>query len=526
MEKEIIKILQLKIAKLIDNAILSEERGLTVYAGKIHLNHDSGFRNLLHYLSLRTKDLSALQYDLSDLAISSLSHSEAYTLSNLINIYNLLSLISGREKYDVDTAKLWSAKTSRKLLKKKTKKLFGHLSRNKSAHIMVTLPDQAISDKDFVVKLFKAGMNIARINLGQYSLNDCQKMIRNIKYAEKDTGKKCLIHMDLSGPKLRISKMKDKKGKLLNKMRLKNRDVILLKDRQSKDINLNSVKLKPDFICTIKIKKVLPVVEKGTRIFIDDGKVSGKVIKKGDGFVILKVEALPNGKAKLKINKGVNFPDAIIDIPALTREDKSMLPFAFEKANSIGYSFVKSVDDIVALKKMVEKSGREDLGVIIKIETKRAFAQLPSILLEAMEMENIGIMIARGDLAIEVGFSRISEVQEEILWICEAAHVPVIWATQVLEELTKKGKKTRAEVTDAAMAIRAECVMMNKGPFILKSLKELNSILNRMKKHQFKRRGTLRPLKVASNYFQTKKMKDIDKSSEEPKLLPAPVLTD
>ena len=106
-------------------------------------------------------------------------------------------------------------------------------------------------------------------------------------------------------------------------------------------------------------------------------------------------------------------------------------------------------------------------------------------------------MIARGDLAVECGFERLSELQEEILWICEAAHVPVIWATQVLETLAKEGLPSRAEITDAAMGDRAECVMLNKGPHVLSAVGVLGDILRRMQAHQAKKRSTLRELRLA-----------------------------
>jgi pyruvate kinase len=107
------------------------------------------------------------------------------------------------------------------------------------------------------------------------------------------------------------------------------------------------------------------------------------------------------------------------------------------------------------------------------------------------------VMVARGDLGVEVGFERLAEVQEEILWLCEAAHVPVIWATQVLESLAKGGMPSRAEVTDAAMGSRAECVMLNKGPFILQTMRFLCDVLNRMEAHQKKKTAMLRKLNVS-----------------------------
>jgi pyruvate kinase len=103
-------------------------------------------------------------------------------------------------------------------------------------------------------------------------------------------------------------------------------------------------------------------------------------------------------------------------------------------------------------------------------------------------------MIARGDLAVEIGYERLSEIQEEILWLCEAAHVPVIWATQVLESLVKRGMPSRGEFTDAAMAERAECVMLNKGPYIEEGIAVLDDVLRRMETHRIKRSAQLRPL--------------------------------
>lgn len=140
-------------------------------------------------------------------------------------------------------------------------------------------------------------------------------------------------------------------------------------------------------------------------------------------------------------------------------------------------------------------------GIVLKIETPRGFDNLPSMILKAMETPLCGVMIARGDLAIECGFGRLAEVQEQILWISEAAHVPVIWATQVLEGLAKQGLPTRAEVTDAAMGERAECIMLNKGDHIVEATLALSEILNRMQDHQTKKRSLLRKLHLAEKFF-------------------------
>jgi pyruvate kinase len=109
-----------------------------------------------------------------------------------------------------------------------------------------------------------------------------------------------------------------------------------------------------------------------------------------------------------------------------------------------------------------------------------------------MEWPTVGVMIARGDLAVEAGWAHLAQVQEEILWVCEAAHVPVIWATQVLERLAKKGLPTRSEISDVVMAERAECVMLNKGPYITETIRTLDRILKSMQSYQQKK-ATLMP---------------------------------
>ena len=158
-------------------------------------------------------------------------------------------------------------------------------------------------------------------------------------------------------------------------------------------------------------------------------------------------------------------------------------------------SFVRSPGDVESLVAHLLRLGRPDIGILLKIETRQAFDNLPLLVLAAMRRPAAGVMIARGDLAVECGYERMAEIQEEILWVCEAAHMPVVWATQVLESLAKKGLPSRAEITDAAMGERAECVMLNKGPHLCDAVGALDDILRRMQDHQIKKSAMLRRLK-------------------------------
>jgi pyruvate kinase len=183
----------------------------------------------------------------------------------------------------------------------------------------------------------------------------------------------------------------------------------------------------------------------------------------------------------------------------LTAYDKHCLPFIIKHADIIGYSFIRNTKDVMQLQEAL--GTKRKLALILKIETPEAVKNLPDLLFCGMQEENVGVMIARGDLAVEIGFERMSEIQEEILWICEAAHVPVIWATQVLENLNKSGIATRSEITDAAHAALADCVMINKGTHIIRTLETLRDILIRSGGHHVKKRFTFRPLAIATRFM-------------------------
>jgi pyruvate kinase len=240
-------------------------------------------------------------------------------------------------------------------------------------------------------------------------------------------------------------------------------------------------------------------VREGESVWFDDGKIGGIVRAVDDDRITVEItHAGPSG-SRLGTGKGVNLPDTNLRLTPLTAKDLDDLEFIVRHTDLIGYSFVRHVRDVQQLQEQLAKRNAEHLGIILKIETRQAFAELPKLLFACMRKGPFGVMIARGDLAVECGFERMAEVQEEILWICEAAHTPVIWATQVLESLAKTGVPSRAEVTDAAMSERAECVMLNKGPFVREAVKTLDDILRRMQAHQTKKRAMLRPLQVAQS---------------------------
>jgi pyruvate kinase len=234
------------------------------------------------------------------------------------------------------------------------------------------------------------------------------------------------------------------------------------------------------------------------RIWFDDGKVGGVISQVTPDEIHVRITSASTGGDKLRADKGINLPDSDLHLPPLTAKDVEDLAFVVQHADMMGFSFVKRPEDILLLEKHLERLAASDRGIVLKIETRSAFERLPNLLLAAMRNRRIGVMIARGDLAVEIGWERLAEAQEEILWICEAAHVPVIWATQVLENLAKKGVPSRAEITDAAMGERAECVMLNKGPHLVEAVRVLEDILRRMEAHQNKKSARLRSLRLST----------------------------
>ena len=226
--------------------------------------------------------------------------------------------------------------------------------------------------------------------------------------------------------------------------------------------------------------EVFEYLSPGEAVSLNDGKISGVIQEVSEDELVVGItKAKPTG-SRLRGNRGINFPDSDIKLPGLTASDRANLTFVVEHADAVSLSFVRKPKDVEMLLAELDALPADNLGLIVKVETRKAFKNLPKVMLAAMRRYPVAVMIARGDLAVECGWVELAELQEEILWICEAARMPVMWATQVLEQETKKGLPSRAEITDAAQSQRADCVMLNKGPHILAAIRTLDSILRRM----------------------------------------------
>jgi len=573
--------------------------------------------NLLHYLALRRRDVRGLQDQLAGLGLSSLGRTETHVMSGVRAVMRILaSLHKLKPSYQPAAEPVCNGDEGRGLLERNTEVLLGPEPEGRNVRIMVTMPSEAATDYGLVRDLLHRGMNCMRINCAHDGEEAWSGMIRNLRQAEKETGKSCKIEMDVAGPKLRTGPIKpgpavlkirptrDELGRIVKPARIwltpqtkpeesPERDGACLpvpgrwlasltpgdrirftdtrgaqrtmkiteaagrsrwaesthtayiapgltlkavyKDATRPRLHARAGQIPPrqqtlflrvgdtlvltrslepgepgqdatdrDPARPARVGVTLPAffdcVQPGHPIWFDDGKIGGVVHAVTPDEVTVEIQHARVAGENLAAEKGINLPETNLITPTLTEDDLQALAFIVKNADMLGYSFVRTDEDVRLLQSHLTAMGAHNLGILLKIETRASFDNLPSLLLAAMGSHNVGVMIARGDLAIECGYQRLAEVQEEILWISEAAHVPVVWATQVLESLVKKGTPSRSEITDAAMGVRAECVMLNKGPYIANAVQTLDDILRRMQAHQEKKRSMLRKLDVAAGF--------------------------
>jgi pyruvate kinase len=447
--------------------------------------------NLANYLALRQRDLRELQASLIPLGLSSLGRSEARVLDNLDAVLASLAAIIGDVRPDDPPRPRISAfYRGQRLLEFNAKVALGDRPPLRRTRIMVTLPTEAATDPAFVRTLIERGANWMRINCAHDDPQVWRDMIDNVRHAERATGKRCYVLMDLGGPKIRTGAVSVPDPGY----RLRIGDQFLLTRGEPEPGGAFLAKVQ------CMVPEALDQLPIGTSVWIDDGKLGSAVETRSNEGLVLRVTHAKAKGEKLKAEKGLNFPDVELEIEALTDKDRADLEVAISHADAVGYSFVQSAQDVRALQAAIGTyeqtiQRKRSLTIVVKIETQRAIRNLPEIIVQAASEHPTGVLIARGDLAVEVGYQRMAELQEQILWMCEAAHVPVIWATQVLESFIKDGIPTRAEMTDAAMSGRAECVMLNKGAFVAQAVSVLDDVLTRMGAHQLKKTSQLRALR-------------------------------
>jgi pyruvate kinase len=387
--------------------------------------------NLSHYIALRAHDLTDLQYRLAARGLSSLGRSESHVALALDTLIATLKRLTGEPGAAYPAPALAGAAE----LEAEADRLFGNRQKGAPrARVMATLPTEAATEPGLVDKLVAAGMDCARINCAHDDPETWGRMVEHVRKAAAQLERPCRVMMDIAGPKCRILRVKAPP-----KTRLLRGDRVVLVDELRE-------KTKEPLAFSLNFPELVDQLTVGSEVFIDDGKAAARVVSTAAGRAEIEVYAAREKGVRLKPGKGVNFPATELDLPPLTSKDFRDLDFIAEHADLIGYSFVQRVDDIELLQDhlVARAPKREPPGLVLKIETPLAVRNLPPLILQSAAHNPTAVMIARGDLAVELGFARLTEMQEEILWLCEAAHTPVVWATQVLDTFVRNGVASRA----------------------------------------------------------------------------------
>ena len=419
------------------------------------------------------RDLAAEQEALSELGLSSLGHSESHVLATLDAVIAALAALAVAGTVHRRVA------SARAQLEARRDEIFGPDPLGVSTRILVTLPSEAAAAPVLVAGLIEAGAAAVRINCAHEGPAAWRAMAADTAAAARRAGRRVPALMDLAGPKLRtlalavpkaVARRESKKQRKALKaagIGPAERGAKLMRGDRIVLARAPPAKAR-EVTATLSHPELLGQIRPGALVWFDDGKISARVLLQDGAQALLEVAHVPAGGARLAPEKGVNLPGVAVEIAALTAADLAAPDVVGELADIVGFSFVQTARDLralqAALAERLAPGGGRPPALLLKIETDLAVRNLPRLIVQPGGQGPVAVRIARGDLAVEIGLERLSEIQEKILWLCEAAAVPVVWATQVLEGLVRKGHASRAEATDAAMGQRAECVMLNKGP--------------------------------------------------------------
>lgn len=554
-------------------SMLDREAALQCEIDQVLPEHRQSARNLIHYLTLRSVDLRAIEEQLAWIGLSRLGRSETHVMANLDKVLGILHYLTGQTWQKKSVGEPALSVSSLELLKRHTDNLLGPADADRPVRIMVTLPSAAATDYSVVHELVRAGMDIARIDCAHDDPIAWRMMAANLHRAAKTSQRRVKLLMDLAGPQIRTGELpaqapmlklkpgKDELGRVFRPARLRLRPINAADDLNGVDASigvwemwldrlkvgsnieffdargakrhllvvhidhngaiaesLQTAYLTPEtifyidaghnkkkdstLVCQISgqsgtlqlhrgerlrltrlptatplpesddsdmatisctLPQIIGQVRVGEHIWFDNGRIGGVIRVVTSDWLDIEITHARDGGEKLGSDKSINLPDSQLDLPALSDKDIEDLGVMAMEADMVGLSFVHKPADVAHLREQLTRLKRDDMGIVVKIETRRGFENLPELMLVAMAAKACGVMIARGDLAVECGHEQLDEVQEEILGCVGAAQMPVIWGTQMPESLTKTGLPSRIECSDIGPGVRAECVLLAPG---------------------------------------------------------------
>ncbi len=324
----------------------------------------------------------------------------------------------------------------------------------------------ATSNPEMIEQLAKAGMNVARINMSHGSQESHLNVIKAIKGLNRRLNHPIAILMDLQGPEIRT-------GEISQQLHLNVGDIFTFTVIPELNVEEKSV--------FVNYKDIIKDLKKGDKITVDNGLINLQVLEKNEEQGTLKCKVLEGGK--LGSRKHINLPGVRVNLPTITEKDKNDILFAVENdIDFIAMSFVRRAEDVIQAKEIIEKANGH-AHVIAKIENQEGIENFDEIL----EVAD-GIMVARGDLGVEIAIEELPIVQREIVRKCIKKGKPVIVATHMLESMIENPMPTRAEVTDVANAVyeQSDAIMLSGetavGKYPVKAVTILDKIAKRMEK--------------------------------------------
>jgi pyruvate kinase len=354
---------------------------------------------------------------------------------------------------------------------------------HKNTKIVATI-GPATSSKEKLLDLVEAGVDTVRLNFSHGTHQDHEKVIDRVMQINKEYNLHIGILADLQGPKIRVGKIVDGPIELLKD------DTVFITSGKMKgvpnELNINYTEFASD-------------VKPGERILLDDGKVALEVIK-SDGKE--RVELVVRHGGPISSYKGINLPDTVLKIPSLTEKDMIDLEYILtQPVNWIALSFVRHHKDVKALRRLIKKQGHI-AQIIAKIERPEALLHIDKII-----KSSNAIMIARGDLAVELPMEKLPGIQKEIINKCIQAACPVIVATQMMESMITNPGPTRAEITDVANAVLdgTDAVMLSGetaiGKFPVEVVRQMNKIIIEAEKTYTQEGRRPKPTKKSSSFL-------------------------
>ncbi len=347
----------------------------------------------------------------------------------------------------------------------------------KQTKIVASISDQRC-DVEFIKQLFEAGMNVVRMNTAHASREGFEKLIANVR----SVSKRIAILMDTKGPEVRTTVLEG------DPIEFKTGDVVEIVGKPELVTTRERIAVTyPDFARDLEV---------GSDILIDDGDLALKVIEKKGDALLCEVQ----NEAALGSRKSVNVPGVRINLPSLTEKDRNNILYAIEKdIDFIAHSFVRNRRDVLDIKAILDEHG-SDIKIIAKIENQEGVDNIDEIL----EVAD-GVMVARGDLGIEVPQERIPGIQRMLIRKCVMAKKPVIVATQMLHTMIHNPRPTRAEVTDIANAIyyRTDALMLSGetayGKYPLEAVRTMTKVAAQAEKDKLAENDIRIPLEENSN---------------------------